>query len=235
MSSFKLRFLATLVVAVAMVPAGANAGIILAQWTLETNTPADLLNSTTGPTVIAEAGVNLGLLSGSHTSASSDWTTPAGNGSANSYSSNEWALGDYYVASTSTVGYDTLTLTFDATSSNTGPRDFKIQGSTDGINFSDTGFSYSIVANAAPNSWNATTTLPIHTYTTPLPFSLDNQGSIQLRMVVLTTVSANGGVLALGGTHRIDNVIIMGDLAIPEPASIALLFSCVGALLVCRR
>ncbi len=231
----KFGILAALVVAIS--PSMAQAGVILSQWTFETNTPADLLNSASGPPVVGEAGVGLGLLSGLHASAGSDWTTPVGNGSANSYSSNEWAVGDYYVFTAATAGYEALTLTFDATSSNTGPRDFKVQGSTDGVSFSDIGFSYSVIPNAAPNSWNATTNLPIHTYTTALPTTLDDQAIAYMRLVVTSTVSSNGGVLALGGTSRIDNVTIMGDLIpeVPEPSSIALMFGCVGIMVFRRK
>ena len=135
-----------------------QAATILSSWTFETNTPPDLNNSAVGPSVASEGGAFPGTLQGTHASAGSDWSTPAGNGSANSYSANEWAVGDYTQIVTSTLGYNGLTLTFDATSSGTGPRDFKVAASTDGSTFTDTGFTYSVLANASPNpTWNATT------------------------------------------------------------------------------
>jgi hypothetical protein len=229
-----IRLWAACLVALSLTPAVSQASIILAQWTLETNTPADLTNSAVGPVVIAEAGIMGGQLGGVHVKSASDWTTPSGNGSANSYSVNEWTVGDYTQISTSTVGYNTISLTFDATSSSTGPRDFKVQTSTDGSTFVDSGFTYAVVVNASPNpTWNATIPSPIYTITTNLPVSVENQAAIFVRLVNTTTVSANGGVVATGGTSRLDNVTISGE-QIPEPASIALMFGCLGILALRR-
>jgi hypothetical protein len=229
-TSRNLLAIAAAIALVSIAPS-VQAATILSSWTFETNTPPDSTGAV-GPSVASEAGAFPGTLQGTHASATSAWTTPAGNGTANSYSANGWAVGDYTQIVTSTLGYDTLSLTFDATSSNTGPRDFKVAASTDGSTFTDIGFSYAVLANATPNpTWNATTASPIYTITTPLPASLNNQASVYLRLLQTSTVSANGGTVAATGTHRLDNVIVAG---VPEPASLALVglagVACVGVI-----
>jgi hypothetical protein len=234
MKTFKFGLPAILAIAIFCASTHSFA-TVLSSWTFETNTPADLSNSAVGPPVLNEGGIFAGTLLGSHASAGSDWSTPAGNGSANSYSANEWAVGGFTQITSGSLGYNTLKITFDATSSNTGPRDWKLQTSPDGVLWTDSGFTYSVLANAAPNPlWNSTTSSPLYTITTSLPATLDNQAAFGVRLVVNSTVSANGGSLALSGTSRIDNVIIEGEL-IPEPTSIALMIASLGVTVLRRK
>jgi PEP-CTERM motif len=222
-STIRTLLAVTSMIAVGFAGSSAIAATILSSWDFETNTPADLNNSATGPSVASEGGIHAGTLQGVHASADSDWSTPAGNGSANSYSVNTWAVDDYTQVSTSTLGYDTLGITFDVTSSNTGPKDFKIQTSTDGSAFTDTGITYVALANASPNPvWNATTASAIYTVSASLPSSINDLAAAYIRLVDTSTVSANGGAVAAGGTHRIDNVSISGEAIVPEPATLAL-------------
>ena len=136
---------------------------ILSQWTFEINTPADLLDSTTISGIAADFGS--GTASGVHAGALSDWTTPAGNGSANSLSVNTWAVGDYFQFQLSTIGFTGLGVSFDQASSGTGPRDFDFAYSTDGSVFT-TFASYSVLQNGlAPNAaWNGTTPSPAYSF-----------------------------------------------------------------------
>src|SRR6478609_7338936 len=73
----------------------------LARWTFEVSPPADLNNSTTISGLNADIG--LGAASAFHADVATDWTTPAGNGSANSLSANTWATGDYFQFSLSSL------------------------------------------------------------------------------------------------------------------------------------
>jgi len=212
---------------------------VLAEWNFQTNTPADLPNSAAGPVVAAEGGVNAGASSaqGIHANAATDWTTPSGNGSTESYSVNTWELGDYTRFTSSSaggLGYKDITIQWDQTSSNTGPRDFDLEWSTDNVVYTSL-LSYQVLANAAPNNpWNITTADPAYT-TGPIlgPAALDNQATIYFRLRMTSTVSANGTTVASGGTNRVDNIIISGT-PIPEPATLALL-ACGGLAMIRRR
>lgn len=231
------RFLAIAVaIALAGAVTSAPAATILAEWTFEGNAPADLNNSMIGPTV-SPPNTGTGALNGVHASAATDWSTPAGNGSSDSYSVNTWAVGDYFQFSTDSTGFDRVKLSFDATGSGTGPTDFKVQYSTDGSVFTDTGSTYQVLLNGGPAaSWSsAGTRAPEYTYNfdfSSIP-ALGNDASIFFRLVNTSTVAINGGTVATGGTSRIDNVQVVG---VPEPASVALLalagLACVG---VARR
>jgi hypothetical protein len=192
----------------------------IAGWTFETSVP-----TTAGPHA-AEVGTGAAL--GSHTSASAVYSNPAGNGSIESFSSNFWSAGDYYQFSTSTLGYSGLVLTFDATGSNTGPAAFKVQASTDGVSFSDIGFSYTLTND----TWSVSTANPVSTRSTALPASLENQASIFVRFVQDTDASINGGTVATGGTSRIDNVFIA---SVPEPTTLGLAMASLSFLLIRRK
>src|SRR5688572_14525417 len=117
-------------------------GAVIANWTIETAPPADLANSAVGPTVAADSGA--GALNGVHASALTDWSTPVGNGSFNSYSSNEWAIGDYYQVQVSTTGLDDIWIQWDQTRSSTGPATWDLQYSTDGATFTTFLDNYSV-------------------------------------------------------------------------------------------
>lgn len=189
----------------------ANADI-LATWTFETSVP-----TTAGPHA-AEVGSGSAL--GFHAGVSV-YSNPVGNGSGESFSSTVWAVGDYYQFQVSAVGYEEITITWDQTSSNTGPRDFDLQWSTDGVTF-NTIFGYQVLANAAPNPvWNSTTSSAIYTNSATGPGALDGQATVYFRMTQTSMVSANGGTVATSGTDRVDNVIIEGTL-IPSPGALAL-------------
>jgi PEP-CTERM motif len=210
---------------VAFAPAFADT---LAQWTFETSVP-----TTAGP-LVPEVGSGSAL--GFHAGATT-YSNPVGNGSNESFSSNNWQVGDYYQFSFSTLGFTGLTLSFDQTSSGTGPRDFTVAYSTDGSAF--TSFqSYVVLANAAPNpTWSATTVNSIYTLNVDLSglAALDNQANVVIRLVDASTVSAGGGTVASGGTGRIDNFTAMAS-AVPEPGSLALLLAGGGVLgFIARR
>ena len=149
----------------------------ITQWTFETNTPADVTNNVGIANIGPDNG--FGNASGLHALATTDWTTPVGNGSANSLSANEWSVGDYFQFQTTTQGYSGISLSWDQTSSNTGPRDFQLSYSTNGTTFTNFGSSFSVLANATPNpTWSAGTPQPVFGFTRDLSgvSALDNQG-----------------------------------------------------------
>lgn len=195
----------------------------LAKWTFETSLPVNA-----GPHA-AEAGVFGGNATGFHSSTSVVYSNPAGNGSAESFSSNFWSIGDYYQFQTSSLGYQGIAITWDQTRSSTGPGTFDLEWSTDGVTFTTLLDDYTVLLNDASNGgvWNSTTYIPNYTFAPVAgPASLDNQATIYFR---LTNQVTPGGT---GGTNRVDNIVVTGTL-IPEPASLALL--ALGALALLRR
>ncbi|MDN3920734.1 PEPxxWA-CTERM sorting domain-containing protein [Roseateles violae] len=204
------------------------------QWDFEgATTPADLSDSAASPAVAASLGS--GTASGLHASAASDWTTPAGNGSANALSANTWGVGDYWQFSFSTLGYADLRVSFDQISSGTGPRDFKLAYSTNGTSFTDFA-SYSVRSNASP-AWSSASPTGLDSFTHNLSAiaALDNQAVVTLRLIDTTTISAAGGTVATGGTDRIDNFSVMLT-PVPEPTSWALMLAGLSAIgFIARR
>jgi len=188
----------------------------LANWTFETSLP------TTSGGHLAEAGLNAGTSQayGSHASSSTVYSNPAGNGSLESFSSNFWAIGDYYRFTTNSVGFENISISFDQTSSNTGPRDFILEWGTDGVVY-NTFATYQV----APISWSSGTGNPLSSYSFDLSSitALNDSPSVYFRLTVATDVSSNGtGTIATAGTNRVDNIVISGT-AIPAPGALALL------------
>jgi hypothetical protein len=205
----------------ALVGTRADAAII-AQWGFEIVTPPDSTNAAAnGP---HNPDVGIGLASGTHVSVNTDWTTPAGNGSANSYSSNEWAIGDFYQFQVATTGLSGQNLVFEQTRSATGPSSWEAFYSTNGTTFNSLG-TYTVPAT----TWSSVT--PDATFGTtfffPLPGATDNQATLFLRLVAQ---SAAGGT---AGTSRVDNVTV-GDV-VPEPASMGLIALAAACLMGRRR
>ncbi|HEV7700245.1 MAG TPA: VCBS repeat-containing protein [Pyrinomonadaceae bacterium] len=195
---------------------------VLALWTFETAPPPDTTDSTTCPTVAADSGALVAgsLFSAVHGNAATDWTTPTGNGSANSVSANTWGVADYFQFKFSTTGYTGISVAWDQISSSTGPRDFKVQYSTDGTNFTDatgTNSTYVVLVNASPNTWNGTTPVAASSYTLDLSgvTALNNQPTVYVRLALTSTASAGGATIAAGGTGRIDNFAGSGTSAGP--------------------
>jgi hypothetical protein len=190
---------------------------IFADWTFETSKP-----TTAGP-FSPESGTETATATatGSHAGATV-YSNPAGNGSSHSFSSTLWAVGDYYEVEFSTVGFSGIQLSYDQTSSGTGPGQFQLQWSTDGTTFNNIGSIYTVQINGAPNTaWNATTSSSVYSFADDLSAitQINNQATVFLRFEDASTVSANGGTVATGGTDRMDNIIV----AVPEPSTMALL------------
>lgn len=207
---------------------GASQATLIANWTFETSIP-----TTAGPHA---AEVGLGEALGIHSSPSTVYSNPVGNGSAESFSSNFWSVGDSYQFKFSTVGLQDVKFTFDQAGSSTGPRDFQVQYSTDGVNFTNFGAAYEVLQNTTPNAWTSVTYNPL--FTKVVDFSsvsaIDNQANVFVRLTNTTTTAINLGTVATGGTNRVDNILVEAS-AVPEPATMAALGLGVAALIRRRR
>ncbi|HEV7397606.1 MAG TPA: hypothetical protein VGN86_13940, partial [Pyrinomonadaceae bacterium] len=109
---------------------------VLAAWGFDgvttTNTGTTPVISVGSPAADSGVQTSGSSFTALHASASTVWSNPAGNASVKSVSSNNWAVGDYYQFLFSTSGYTAISITWDQTGSATGPRDFKVQYSTNG-------------------------------------------------------------------------------------------------------
>jgi hypothetical protein len=195
----------------------------IAQWTFETSQPA-----TAGPFA---PEVGSGNASGSHAGAAV-YSSPTGNGSTHSYSSTVWNVNDYWQFSTSTLGYQNITLSWDQTSSNTGPGVFGLFWSTDGSTFAQFGLNYNVPA--------PTTTWGSYSYDLSSIASLNNASTVYLRLVDESTANAAGtGAVGTSGTDRVDNFTVSGiqiPANVPDSApGLAGLGCALGLLAVLRR
>jgi MYXO-CTERM domain-containing protein len=213
-------------VAASLITAGAvsmsASASLVAGWSMSTAVPAATtgINYTYGAADLGDATAGTSL-TGFHAAAATTWSSPAGNGSTYSLSSNNWTTGDYYQVSLSTTGYaDPITFSFDQTRSGTGPATFAVLMSVDGgANFSTLLASYSVVqaglAGTGTTTWNATT----------------NQGGFTMAVSGITAAAGQASVIfriqstvttAAAGTNRVDNINVFSG-AVPTPGAIALL------------
>lgn len=206
--------------ALATIVSNVNA-VVITQWTFETSIP-----TTAGP-LAAEVGT--GAATGSHASGLTVYSNPVGNGSAESYSSDRWAVGDFYQFTASSTGFEDLTISWDQTSSNTGPQDFSLVYATSVGGPFTSALSYVVLPNIATSpgvgAWNGTTANPGYTYAVDLSAVsiLENAASIVFRLVMTTTDDAlPPGAVATGGTSRVDNFTINGALIPPPPSAVPL-------------
>ena len=195
---------------------------LISQFSFELATPPDSSGSSTGP---FRADLGPGSVSGFHASAGTSYSTPIGNGSANAFSSNSWAIGDYYQFTISTVGFNNLFVTFAMERSATGPITFQFSYSIDGgSNFTAVG-SPTDVSSAA---FSAATYNPSFVSTFDLSgiTGLNNNVNAVFRLVATV-----GGTTTVG-TARVDDFIVSsgGAIFVPEPATLTgTLAGCIAA------
>ena len=213
--------------AAAIVASSASAAVV-AGWSFEAAT----VSATTGTTSNAGAA-DLGALaagtlaSGFHAASATAWSTPAGNGSTKSFSSNNWATGDYYQFSLSTLNYTNIAVSFDQAASNTGPTTFALSVSTNGgSTFTSILASYTVQISGSngPGIWSSGTNLTQYTISSAAA-AANNQSSVIFRLSSSVTPASTG-------TSRVDNFSVTGDL-VPAPGSLALLG--LGGLVAGRR
>lgn len=193
----------------------------IAKWTFDDvsfATPASNSPSITAGSNAADAGV---LTTGSaftavHASASTLWSTPAGNGTPKSASATNWGVGDYFEFKFSTLNYSSIVVEFETYGSNTGPANFKVQYSTDGSAFNDfPSNTYNVINSQGSWSAAAPKTGYLSSFSLSSIAAVNNQTSVYIRLVNTTTVAVNGGTTASGGTSRIDNFTVLGASTLP--------------------
>lgn len=194
--------------AAALFAASTASADVIAQWTFETSIPL-----TSGPHA-AEGGALAAssFASGFHADSTVAYSNPVGNGSAESFSSDKWAIGDYYQFSTSSVNYTGITITWDQTRSATGPQTFSLFASADGFATSSLLSTYTV----AQVTWSSGTYMATSTFS-PVAAggAFANQANLSFRLVNQAAPGASGG------TNRVDNIKVEGTF-VPAPSSVAL-------------
>jgi hypothetical protein len=202
-------------IAAAVLSASAAHATTIATWTFETSQPG-VVDGPAAPgagiyitNITAEVGT--GTASGLHAGAAT-YSSPAGNGSSHSFSGNTWAVGDFYQFAVSTLGAQNIIISYDTASSTTGPRDFALQYSTDGVNFTQFATYTNSIATFSAGAYN-----PVFSHTNDLSSvsAINNKSVVYFRLVNTSTASANGGTVAATGTSRCDNVSVSGSTGTP--------------------
>jgi hypothetical protein len=217
------KYLLSALAGVLLCAHSAFAQTTLAKWTFETLTlsTANTNATPTGWCTNIAPEIGSGSASGFHLrAATAVYSTPAGNGSAKSLSSNNWTnnpASDFYQFVVSTLTYGSIAVSYDQIGSGTGPRDFSFQYSTDGVNFTAfTNYSLALV------SWSSGTATNTSSYVLDLSAvtALNNLPSVWFRVACVSTNAINNtGPIQGAGTGRIDNFAVLGT--IPGPAIIA--------------
>ncbi len=128
-----MKSLSSLLIASAVIAtASAASADVIAGWSMPTAVTATTAATYSYGAANLGALVSGSMLSGTHSSALTAWSSPAGNGSTYALSSNAWNVGDYYQISLATTGYRAVSVAWDQTRSSTGPAGFEAVLSVDG-------------------------------------------------------------------------------------------------------
>ncbi|MBR3149509.1 MAG: CotH kinase family protein [Eubacterium sp.] len=121
--------------------------------------------------------------------------------------------GGYWLITTSTLGYSSLSLNLEQLSSNKGPRDWGLAYSTDGTN-------YTYIANSNVRAIsNDASSSTVETYNNfALPTACDNQQTLYLKLFINGGESIDGNELRdmLKGNTGIENITISGIGEAPD-------------------
>lgn len=134
--------------------------------------------------------------------------------SGGSLNASGWDKGQdskYWEISLSSKGFDSLKLSAQTRSSNTGPRDWKVQYSINGVSFKDVDKStYKISDGKVDNYGKPITTLSNWMSDLTLPAEASNQDTLKLRLIMTSNNALNTGEVANGGVAGINNVFVYG-------------------------
>lgn len=229
-----MKITTALLIIAASAPLCASAGAaVLAGWTFESSRPAG-----PGPYAPEFGLVSPSLGSGRvvHAHPAAAYSSPLGNGSAHSFSSDHWSVGDYYEFTTSTIGYQSITLYWDQASSNGGPRDFSVQYSADGVTFFPA-WPYQVQADSPPlPPWNPVTASGLYSHELSGSVALlENKSKAYFRLFLESSTSTSGGTFTDLGETRVDNVMIIAWGVIPSPGGVGLALVGLASTTATRR
>ncbi len=148
------------------------------------NLTKTITNTASGTTIYTATGVT------TFAASNTNWTTGTGT--------------KYWEVEFSTQGYNNVTVQSKQRSSNTGPRDFKVQYKV-GLAGTWTDIAGATILDS--NDWVHGILLP-----TLLPSETFDQASVYVRWIMTSDIAANGTVVATAGTSRIDDIYLKGSL-----------------------
>lgn len=120
----------------------------------------------------------------------------------------------YWLATVSTKGYDNITLSSQQNSSGTGPRDFKVQYSTDKTTWSDVPNTTLKMVVSSFSCANNTCKL----VNVPLPTNANNQDVLYIRWIVNSNTNTNGSTgIGSTGSSRIKGISVSGSAITDGP------------------
>ncbi|RUT45234.1 hypothetical protein EJP82_16270 [Paenibacillus anaericanus] len=128
--------------------------------------------------------------------------------SENSVRNQGWDNGigtKYWLATTSSKGFENLTISSQQTSSSTGPRDFKAQFSTDQQTWTDIPNGKLVLAQT---NYSSSTCKLVNV---PLPSQANDQDLLYIRWVIDSNKNVSGGTTSSSGSSRIKDVTITGE------------------------
>jgi len=220
----RLHYLVSSSLCILLVSATTNAGTI-ATWTFETSLPSGTDQTVNPPSGGYAPEIGAGSAVGVHASADTDWSNPSGNGSSESWNSNNWGENDYYQFQASTLGETGITFSWDQTRSSSGPggnddtvESFRVQYSTDGSSYTDA-FNYAVPITSSSGAVWTSNSLSGNS-------ALDNQANVYFR------ITSNLAGTSTNGQSRVDNVSIT---SIPEPVTARLALAALAILATRRR
>ncbi|MGY6522955.1 MAG: choice-of-anchor J domain-containing protein [Mongoliitalea sp.] len=182
---------------------------VIAGWTFEAANPddrifADLGNANnTGENAQIIEPVNINFTS---------YVVGTGGSGTFAKNSNTWQPAEgivkYWQVRVNTLGFQDLTISSRQQSSGTGPRDFQVEYSLDGLTW--TAVPGSSITTA--NNFTSGVLSP-----TAVPSAASNQETVFFRWINTSVFSVGGGTTASTGTSRIDDILIEGTALTGDP------------------
>ncbi|MEC0090308.1 Ig-like domain-containing protein [Paenibacillus macquariensis] len=122
----------------------------------------------------------------------------------------------YWQATVSTKGYDNITLSSQQNSSGTGPRDFKVQISTNNTTWTDVpNTTLKMVVSSFSCASNTCKLVEV-----PLPTNADNQDVLYIRWIMNSNTNTNGSSgIGSTGSSRIKEVSVSGNAITGGPVT----------------
>lgn len=114
-----------------------------------------------------------------------------------------WGTYPYFETVVSTAGYEDIKVSAKVSATKKGPRDWKLQYSLDGVNYTDASAAYTIIKNKDMELAFDNISLPACT----------NQKTVYIRIVAANNIAYNGTnyVGATGGSAAINNIKVTGS------------------------